>query len=320
MSVEMSGAPVVQDSEVSLYLHAELLPNIRQITLYISLPQTPALNGIRPEIQLSESRKAVTVVLQPLFDHVTETIKLPARVSDATRRTLNANTAPTAPSKPGQPGTSHDYSFRMQIDPSEQALAPRDELTDDHVPWTAADMSSSTRIRCCACGTAFLNESSLRKLSDQEELSTARGWVWKDLPSGNWAEMMDFWHCHKPDPHDDAKDEATAALRIEEQNAQVKGYGASSRVVAIPGNVLIDVATFLLAESDCVGLEKVSSPNIYAFFPHLSQAIPHIWIPFCISTLLPGQLRRRPFLFHGVAFDTIALDQYQCAFMAWARW
>jgi hypothetical protein len=316
----MSGAPVAQDAEVSLYLHAELLPNIRQITLYISLPQTPALNGIRPEIQLSESRKAVTVVLQPPFDHVTETIKLPARVSDATRRTLNANTAPTAPSKPGQPGTSHDYSFRMQIDPNEQALAPRDELTDDHVPWTAADMSSSTRIRCCACGTAFLNESSLREISDQEELSTARGWIWKDLPSGNWAEMMDFWHCHKPDPHeDDAKDETTAALRIEEQNAQVKGYGASSRVVAIPGNVLIDVVTFLLAVSDCVGLKKVRSPNIYVLFLSPSPNHPAYLDPVSHFTPLPGQLRRRPFLFNGVAFDTIALDQYQCAFAAWAR-
>jgi hypothetical protein len=132
--------------------------------------------------------------------------------------------------------------------------------------------------------------------------------------------MMDFWHCHKPDPHeDDARDEATAALRIEEQNAQVKGYGASSRVVAIPGNVLIDVATFLLAESDCVGLEKVRSPNIYAFFvtfPKPSRVLD----PVLHFTPLPGQLRRRPFLFNGVAFDTIALDQYQCAFVALARW
>lgn len=239
-----------RDAGVSLYLHAELLPNIRQITLYISLSQTPPIKGIRPEIRLSESCKAVTVVLPAPFEHVSETIKLPARVSDATRQALNANGAQTAPSKPGYSGSGQDYSFRMQIDPNEQALMPREELTDDHVPWTAADMSSSTRIRCYACGTPFLNESSLR--------DSSQGWIWKDLPSGNWAEMMDFWHCHKPDPHeDDAKDEATAALKIEEANAQVKGYGASSRVEAIPGNVLIDVATFLLAESDCVGLKKV---------------------------------------------------------------
>jgi hypothetical protein len=243
---------------VSLYLHAELLPNIRQITLYISLSQNPPITEIRPDIRLSESCRAVTVVLSAPFEYVSETIKLPARVSDATRQALNANGAQTAPSSPGSSGSVQDYSFRMQIDPNEQALMPREELTDDHVPWTAADMSSSTRIRCYACGTPFLNESSLQEISSDKGSGSSQGWIWKDLPSGNWAEMMDFWHCHKPDPHeDDAKDEATTALRIEEANAQVKGYGASSRVEAIPGNVLIDVATFLLAESDCVGLKKV---------------------------------------------------------------
>lgn len=29
-----------------------------------------------------------------------------------------------------------------------------------------------------------------------KELSTK---IWKDMPSEHWAELMDFWHCHKPD-------------------------------------------------------------------------------------------------------------------------
>lgn len=253
-SVDMFKAPLQTDADVSLYLHAELLPNIRQITLYISIPRKRALDAIRPQIQLSDSRKAVTVSLpEPLHD-VTETIKLPARVSDASHRILNTNIAPTNQST----DASHDYSFRMQIDPTDPALMVKDELTDDHVPWTAADMSTSTRIRCRACGSWFLDASGPPNIS--EEQNRVSGWTWKDLPSGNWAEMMDFWHCHKPDPHeDDPKSEATAALKIEEQNAQIKGYGAGSRVEATPGDILIDVATFLLAESDCVGLKKVRS-------------------------------------------------------------
>ncbi|KAJ5652385.1 hypothetical protein N7507_009811 [Penicillium longicatenatum] len=252
LPVDMSKEPLQTDGDVSLYLHAELLPNIRQITLYISIPRKPALHAIRPQIQLSESRKAVTVSLPEPLHNVTETIKLPARVSDASRRILNTNIAPTK-----QPtDASYDYSFRMQIDPTDPTLMLKDELTDDHVPWTAADMSTSTRIRCRTCGTHFLDASGPPNLSIEGQNHTA-GWTWKDLPSGNWAEMMDFWHCHKPDPHeDDPKSEANAALKIEEQNAQIKGYGAGSRVEAIPGNVLIDVATFLLAESDCVGLKK----------------------------------------------------------------
>ncbi|KAJ5632902.1 hypothetical protein N7490_009241, partial [Penicillium lividum] len=248
----MSKVQLQTDADVSLYLHAELLPNIRQITLYISIPRNLALDAIRPQIQLSDSRKAVTVSLPEPLQNVTETIKLPARVSDATRRILNTNICPTQ-----QPtDASHDYSFRMQIDPTDPVLMPKDELTDDHVPWTAADMSTLTRIRCRACGAQFL-DAAYPPNTPVEELNRTCGWTWKDLPSGNWAEMMDFWHCHKPDPHEeDPKPEANAALRIEEQNAQIKGFGAGSRVEAIPGTVLIDVATFLLAESDCVGLKK----------------------------------------------------------------
>lgn len=252
----MSTESAPQDADVSLYLHAELLPNIRQITLYVSLPQSPTLEGTRPEIQLSESCKSVTVSLPEPFDHVAETIKLPARVTDTTRRTLNINTAASSPQKPAS--SSYDYSVRMHIDPSDPVLAPRDELIDDHVPWTAADMSSLTRIRCRECDTPFLKESA--EMSGQSVLP---GWLWKDLPSGNWAEMMDFWHCHKPDPHEyNPKTEAAAALKLEDQNAQIKGYGASSHVEAIPGTVLIDVATFLLAEADCMNLKKVSFPYV----------------------------------------------------------
>lgn len=254
----MSNESALQDADVPLYLHAELLPNIRQITLYVSHPKTPALDGIRPQIQLSESRKAVTVSLPEPLDYVTETIKLPARVSDATRRTLNVNTTPvTAPGLGQSASTKHDYSFRMQIDPNDEALLPRDELIDDYVPWTAADMSPSTRVRCRACGNALLKASTLGSTADQGQGVSTQGWVWKDLPSGNWAEMMDFWHCHKPDPHEDPSAETSAALKVEEQNAQVKGYGASNRVEAIPGTAFIDVATLLFAESDCVGLRKV---------------------------------------------------------------
>jgi hypothetical protein len=258
----MSVASSPQDADVSLYLHAELLPNIRQITLYVSLPQIPALEGnTQPEIQLSESCKSVTVSLPEPFDHVAETIKLPARVTDATRLTLNVGKATSSPGKPT--GSSHDYSVRMHIDPSDPVLAPRDELIDDHVPWTAADMSPSTRIRCRGCGTPFLNEPHPEHPAEENDQSRLRGWLWKDLPSGNWAEMMDFWHCHKPDPHEDnPKSEAVAAIKLEEETAQTKGYGASSRVEAIPGTVLIDVATFLLSEADCVNLKKVSFEHV----------------------------------------------------------
>jgi hypothetical protein len=256
----------MQDINVPLYLHAEFLPNIRQITLYVSLPGRPEFNGIRPDIQLSESRKAVIVSLPKPFQDVVETIKLPARVSDASRRGLNATADPATTSASGS-NSSHDYSFRMQVDPKEEALAPQDELIDDFVPWTAVEMSHLTRIRCRECATPFLLSPANHEDQNEHSKASTVGWVWKDLPSGNWAEMMDFWHCHKPDPHEGhEKDEKDVALQIEDQHAHTKGYGADSQVVAIPGTVLIDVATFLLAESDCTALKKVRLTNLLFVF------------------------------------------------------
>lgn len=256
----MSRAPTSPDADFTLYLHAELLPNIRQITLYVSLPRSSAFDGVQPQLELSESRKSVIVSLTEPFHHVAETIKLPARVGDAARRILKPNAGPLSASKPTV--NNHDYSFRMPIDADDESLAPRDELIDEYVPWTAADMSSATRIRCRACGTALLKNPTRDSAPRDGDRAVSNGWTWKDLPSGNWAEMMDFWHCHKPDPHEHNPDtETNAALRVEEANAQVKGYGASSQVEATPGSVFIDVATFLLAEPDCAGLRKVWIPH-----------------------------------------------------------
>ncbi|CAG8910125.1 unnamed protein product [Penicillium egyptiacum] len=259
----------MQDADVPLYLHAEFLPNIRQITLYVSLPVTAKFDGIRPDIQLSESRKAVTVSLSKPFEYVTETIKLPARASEESRRTLRTTSGPASKSDPNGTGDpSYDFSFRMQVDPDEEALASRDELIDEFAPWTAEEMSSSTRIRCRQCEHAFLKCSLISESVNQGTgESPTSGWTWKDLPSGNWAEMMDFWHCHKPDPHEGhEKDEKDSALEMEDQTAQTKGYGADSHVVAISGTIFVDVATFLVAEKDCIGLKKDNDeeqkPNI----------------------------------------------------------
>ncbi|KAJ5288526.1 hypothetical protein N7478_001556 [Penicillium angulare] len=250
----MSTSSPSPDADVALYLHAELLPNIRQITLYISLQPNPALNAIHPKIHISNSCKSITVSLPEPFHYVTETIELPARVSDTTRLALSTNFARNTP--PNLTGVSYEHSFRMQIDPTDPVLTPKDTIMDDYVPWTAADMSPLTRIRCRTCEAPFLSTPSARN-DEHGEQDDSPGWEWKDLPSGNWAEMMDFWHCHKPDPQEDKPmSEVTAVRSSEDKTAQLKGYGATSRIEATPGIVFIDVATFLLAQSDCVGLQK----------------------------------------------------------------
>ncbi|RPA81108.1 hypothetical protein BJ508DRAFT_376641 [Ascobolus immersus RN42] len=67
------------------------------------------------------------------------------------------------------------------------ALAPtRAEIV---TPWSASELSACKQlsIHCANCNSVLV---------EKEKVTT-----WKDLPSKNWAEMMDFWHCHKPDDH-----------------------------------------------------------------------------------------------------------------------
>lgn len=249
------------DADASIHLHAELLPNIRQLTLYVSLPAYPDSdpngNAFHPQISLSESRRAVTVTLTDPDHEMSETIKLPARVSEASRASLKFTGHRV--SNEGRNGGDGDagrreFSFRMQVDKDEgQPRVAKEDYVDDFIPWTAMDMTPSTGVRCRACGHVVLDPSGPpRPSSDATAEGSAqpppRGWVWKDLPSGNWAEMMDFWHCHKPhNPEQDHLD----------QNSEVKGYGAANQVVATPGTVLVDVPSFLVTEVDCKGLKKV---------------------------------------------------------------
>ncbi|OKL57828.1 hypothetical protein UA08_07283 [Talaromyces atroroseus] len=234
----------------AVFLHAELLPNVRQLTLHVSLPNSPSDIDIRESsITLSESRRAITVFTtygnNDAKHELVETLKLPVRVTDASRRNLSfaghrVDTSTTT-SGDAQNNQTAEYSFRLQVDAHDIDLVTTKQglQEDEYVPWTANDMSTCVSLHCRFCKELII---------DALKESDVATWQWKDLPSANWAEMMDFWHCHKPDVHVDAKEQQKA---IEDQTASVKGYGASNRVVANPRTVLVDVASFLVAKSDC---------------------------------------------------------------------
>ncbi|KAF4781966.1 hypothetical protein HER10_EVM0005802 [Colletotrichum scovillei] len=87
---------------------------------------------------------------------------------------------------------------------------------------------------------------------------------WKDLPSENWAEMMDFWHCHKPstDREDEHEHGANGEGKQKDDHEHLtrRGYGANSSIAAQPGVGMVDLTSFLFCEADCVGL-KFSLPS-----------------------------------------------------------
>ncbi|RAH66962.1 HECT-type E3 ubiquitin transferase [Aspergillus aculeatinus CBS 121060] len=257
-----------------IYLHAELLPHIRHITLYVSVPAAKETKGGDVQIALSESRRAVSVSVPPAAspqlpenrgddaspetraamdaEPETETMKLPARVTEAARYVLRAPQW----QRTSFEGRRREASFRMQVvgegtghhqTNGTGLLAGRggdEELGGGSVPWRAPDMRPGTRVRCRRCESVVLDQ----------PVRSAEGWVWKDLPSGNWAEMMDFWHCHKPDPEGGRE-------HGDDPNATVKGYGAANQVVATVGTILVDVAAFLVAVEDCLGVMKVRASD-----------------------------------------------------------
>lgn len=228
----------------TIFVHAELLPNIRQLTLHVSLPNSASEIDIREStITLSESCRAVTVFTLHQDVELVETLKLPVKVTDASRRNLSFSGHRVDIGEPK--AQTAEYSFRLQVDPNDAGLTvPNQGLQeDDYISWTANDMSTCVALHCRFCKQMILDTAS-------------NSWQWKDLPSGNWAEMMDFWHCHKPDVHPDDKE---GQKDIEAQTASVKGYGAANRVVATPQTGLVDVASFLVTESDCHNVKVVST-------------------------------------------------------------
>ncbi|PGH08061.1 hypothetical protein GX51_01503 [Blastomyces parvus] len=247
-------------------LYAELLPNIRQITLHVSLPDSSSSSpspttadtsanfaGGKCSISILPSRRAVSLSSAD----ATQTLTLPARVSEAAHTIVSKQ--PTHNPSGAGPG---ELLFRLPVDvetgPAGASRHANDlaghERNEVQVPWTAKDMCAETRVRCKQCTNLLF-------------IPLKEGTVtWKDLPSTDWAEMMDLWHCHKPDTHaEDHGDAATGtSLHEHDENETVKGYGAANQVVCTSGTVLIDVLSFVMAEGDCQGLRKstrASSPT-----------------------------------------------------------
>ena len=198
-------------------VYAELLSNIRQISLAATLP-TPGDESTRAMIAADGFDFALSHRGQ------TRHLKLPTK-------------AAIAPSMlPIQKPGATALSLRLPVDADYLSRNPT--LQQGMTLWSATDLEAASGVSCRQCGVSVVKPDSV---------------VWKDLPSENWAEMMEFWHCHKPDvghnhshAHNNAKaDEASLASR---------GYGASSTISAQKGVGFVDLTTLLFAEADCDGI------------------------------------------------------------------
>ncbi|PHH67747.1 hypothetical protein CDD82_1158 [Ophiocordyceps australis] len=195
-----------------LMIYAELLFNIRQVTVAVSLPSPR--NATTAATIVDEGRRLC-------LDHdgQSASLDLPAAVG------FDASLGPSQ-------GPLTELVWRLG---AANAL-PRAEDTCAE-PWSAVHLKTASPVLCKTCRACLVPRHVVAS--------------WKDLPSENWAEMMEFWHCHKPVNTQSESDHDTLAN---------KGYGANAAMRAQTGVGLVGTSSFAFAESDCCGLLFASSP------------------------------------------------------------
>lgn len=205
-----------------ILIYAELLSNIRQISVGCLLPSECA-----PETTAFVSDDGWTMTIR--HQRAESSVRLPGRVN-----------APQTLPMPNR--RARDLAWRLPLATPGRPAVPV-SADSQAAPWSAQDIKSNSTLRCRACRTVVVPEGAIT--------------VWKDLPSENWAEMMEFWHCHKP--HDHGQDD--------HDHLDSKGYGANSRLAGQTGVGLVDLTSFLFSRLDCRNL-VVSTDVVPIALPH----------------------------------------------------
>lgn len=210
-------------NETSITLYAELLLHIRTVTLFASLRTN---HSRETKARLSADGSCITVS----HEGESASIRLPFNVKGGGDAALSLPSAP--PTK--------ELTLRLQLEEQDDSNVFSTLQSGDRqanlVPWDGASLSQlhDLVIVCKGCGEVMVPRGNITQ--------------WRDLPNENWAEMMDFWHCHKPDEHhlhDHTHEAATGQ----------KGYAASNRLQAVEGVGHVDLTSFLLKEQDCEGAQ-----------------------------------------------------------------
>jgi hypothetical protein len=204
--------------EMPIHVYTEHLLNIRTLTIQVSLPTD------------SDGSTAVSAdggIFTLSHQGENKKVSLPVSIPDAERIKISV---PSIPSK--------NLSFRVRLGDN----VPRDsQSSETTIPWTAASLSQQTQFQCKGCSAVVLPQGAVQ--------------IWKDLPSEGWAEMMEFWHCHKPnEPHD------------HEHQTDKKGYSSDSMLAITSSVGLVNATSFVLAADDCQNI-KVGYMIYFLYFP-----------------------------------------------------
>lgn len=207
-------------------IYAELLYNIRQVSVATTLAfPSASLIGTTAEVRKGGRKLRVT-----LHDGTSRELTLPAAVKAPRLLPVNPHS---------QGDTFCELSWRFPLlepdNPDNAVGSTNSPVGGEHdaAPWSAIDLVPSCALQCRECGHVLVPEGRIHA-------------GWRDLPSENWAEMMEFWHCHKP-PREDGQQDP-------DHLASSRGYGANTVISAQEGVGFVDLTSFLISESDCSGV------------------------------------------------------------------
>ena len=195
----------------SIALYSELLHNIGQVTIFATLP---SVADDSTNLELLSDRRSFSVS----HEGRNLTLELPCQVANAGIVGLPAPKL-------------KELSFRLPVAEDVRERADGNNSSEETPPWPTSVMTSETEVACRSC----------RNIVIKDTVS-----VWKDLPSENWAEMMDFWHCHKPDVEE--------AIKVSPDSSS-KGYAASNAIKPALGTAFVDTLHLRLTSTNCIGIE-----------------------------------------------------------------
>ena len=214
----------------SIGLYSELLLHIKHVRVVVILPTGSREDTI---VWLDDDRTQLSLV----HDGQLASIHLPAALIRSPTLVIPV-------------GITEEHSFRLPIDEDESLAIRRRSYSGTEYPWPASQLTGNTRVACANC---------------KHDLVASTILSWKDLPSKHWAEMMDFWHCHKPDTPETSKNIVNGAK---------KGYSASNQIATAPGVGFVDLSYLLLSEGDCPGIQVCSFCLIEYSFHYLTKFLP----------------------------------------------
>lgn len=207
--------------EPPISIYAELLPNIRQTSLAVTLR-----SAADASTSGTVTHSVTSSVVHIQHSGSSASLILPTRVAVPDNYRL-----PIIPSR---------LEWRLPV----AAGDVRVDGSGSNVPWESKDLVAGGEVCCRKCADVLVREGVVA--------------VWKDLPAEGWAEMMEFWHCHKPDDkhhhHGDGDGDGHGQPKADEKTLASRGYGADSTIAAQSGVGFVDLTTFLFDEDDCEGI------------------------------------------------------------------